>query len=108
MQVQLWPEDQSNPKFVDIADDGIDQLRDLQALVHGYVEMVHTAALDRVKNVVLCDEDARIKGAKPNYKATTAVGFAATLYGPIVVCGINPAGSKWTSINKTMEEARNA
>lgn len=88
MQVLVIPENPNiDAKMVEVRDEGLDQLRDLQHLVGGYVEPVSTTQLRAKQNIALVDEDGRRKGKKGNFRATSMIGYPVFLYGTVVICG---------------------
>lgn len=100
MRVKVYRVDQE-PAETEVSEHDIEQLRDLQRLVGGYVEQVHTQRLSIKSNVALVDEDGRLKQLKANYRATNDLGYAATLFGTVVVCGEARRGESmvWTDVN---------
>jgi hypothetical protein len=58
-------------------------LAELQALVGGYIEMVRIPG-DAGKRVLFVDEDGRLKGLKPNVRASQIAG--QLIVGNAVLC----------------------
>jgi hypothetical protein len=88
MRARVFPEhDYDEVAYAEVEGVGVDQLRHLQHIIGGYVESVHTPRMDMKHNVLLVDEDARSKQRKPNFRATSQLGYPTILFGTVVVVG---------------------
>lgn len=104
MKVRLIPSNQNiAERTIEIADDMGPQLAKLQDLVGGYVEQVRTNTLEFKRNVILVDEEGRVKGKPTNYRAMQISGYAGLLCGDVVICGYTRdevEGDTWSDWNE--------